>query len=571
MTQDRMRDIRNQVMWTRLLSVVEEQAQTLVRTAFSTSTREAGDVSAGVFDLEGQMLAQAVTGTPGHINSMARAVVHFLNVFPAGSMHEGDVYITNDPWKGTGHLHDLTIVSPTFKNGKMVALFACTSHVVDIGGIGLAPDGKQIYHEGLFIPIMPLARAGAMDEWLLTLIRANVREPVQVEGDIYALVACNETGSRRLIRMMEEYDLDTLDDLGAHIIRHSRDAMVQAIDALPKGRWSSHMRIDGYDAPIDLCAALTIGDGEILVDFEGSSGTSNFGINCPMCYTEAYTAFGVKCVVAPKIPNNAGTLDAIKVTAPDNTIVNAPHPCAVVARSTIGHMLPDVVFGCLHQAMPDRVPAEGTSNLWNLKLGAGHGITGQGADGSSAFMVTSFHSGGAGARPSLDGLSATPFPSGVRNVPVEITEAITPIVVWRKDYRADSGGAGAQRGGLGQTMVLSNRENAPFGIFASFERVHFPARGRDGGGSGATGRLRLETGAELKNKGFQIIPREDQLIVEMPGGGGYGNPFDRDPDKVLSDVVNGLVSADAAERDYGVVVIDGAVDTQKTRAVRAAR
>ena len=186
-------------------------------------------------------------------------------------------------------------------------------------------------------------------------------------------------------------------------------------------------------------------------------------------------------------------------------------------------------------------------------------------------MVTSFHSGGAGARPSLDGLSATPFPSGVRNVPVEITEAITPIVVWRKDYRADSGGAGAQRGGLGQTMVLSNRENAPFGIFASFERVHFPARGRDGGGSGATGRLRLETGAELKNKGFQIIPREDQLIVEMPGGGGYGNPFDRDPDKVLSDVVNGLVSADAAERDYGVVVIDGAVDTQKTRAVRAAR
>ncbi|MDH3702065.1 MAG: hydantoinase B/oxoprolinase family protein [Alphaproteobacteria bacterium] len=568
MTQDRMRDIRNQVMWTRLLSVVEEQAQTLVRTAFSTSTREAGDVSAGVFDLEGQMLAQAVTGTPGHINSMARAVVHFLNVFPSGSMHEGDVYITNDPWKGTGHLHDLTIVSPTFKNGKMVALFACTSHVVDIGGIGLAPDGKQIYHEGLFIPIMPLARAGAMDEWLLTLIRANVREPVQVEGDIYALVACNETGSRRLIRMMEEYDLDTLDDLGAHIIRHSRDAMVQAIDALPKGRWRSEMRIDGYDAPIDLCAALTIGDGEILVDFEGSSGTSNFGINCPMCYTEAYTAFGVKCVVAPKIPNNAGTLDAIKVTAPDNTIVNAPHPCAVVARSTIGHMLPDVVFGCLHQALPDRVPAEGTSNLWNLKLGAGHGITGQGADGSTAFMVTSFHSGGAGARPSLDGLSATPFPSGVRNVPVEITEAITPIVVWKKDYRSDSGGAGAQRGGLGQTMVLSNRENVPFGIFASFERVHFPARGRDGGGSGATGQIRLETGAELKNKGFQIIPREDQLIVEMPGGGGYGNPFDRDPNKVLSDVVNGLVSAAAAERDYGVVITDGAVDEQKTRAVR---
>ena len=224
---------------------------------------------------------------------------------------------------------------------------------------------------------------------------------------------------------------------------------------------------------------IKIGD-TIHVDFAGTSGTSDRGINCPMCYTEAYTAFGVKCAVAPRIPNNAGSLDAIKVTAPDNTIVNAPHPCAVVARSTIGHMLPDVVFGCLHQAIPDRVPAEGTSSLWNMKLGAGHGITGSAGDGATAFTVTTFHSGGAGARPAQDGLSATPYPSGVRNVPVEITEAITPIVVWRKDYRTDSGGAGTQRGGLGQTMVIANREDAPFGIFAGFERVHFPARGRDG-------------------------------------------------------------------------------------------
>ena len=570
MTGNHMREIHHQVMWNRLLSVVEEQAQTLVRTAFSTSTREAGDVSAGVFDLDGQMLAQAVTGTPGHINSMARAVIHFLDVFPAETMSEGDVYITNDPWKGTGHLHDLTIVSPTFKDGRMVALFACTSHVVDIGGIGLAPDGKQIYHEGLFIPIMPLARGGEMDEWLLNLVRANVREPVQVEGDIYALVACNEIGSQRLVRMMEEFGLETLDELGAHIIEHSHAAMAAAINELPKGTWKSQMRIDGYDAPIDLCAALTIGDGEIVVDFDGTSGTSERGINCPMCYTEAYTAFGVKCVVAPTIPNNAGTLDAIKVVAPDNTIVNAPHPCAVVARSTIGHMLPDVVFGCLHQALPNRVPAEGTSNLWNLKLGAGHGITGHSTDGSTAFMATSFHSGGAGARPEQDGLSATPYPSGVRNVPVEVTEAITPIVVWRKDYRLDSGGAGSSRGGLGQTMVLSNREDVPFGIFASFERVHYPARGRDGGGPGAKGRLRLESGPEFRNKGFQVVPESDRLIVEMPGGGGYGDPFARDPEKVLDDVVNGLVSAEAAERDYGVAVSDGAVDAVRTKELRAA-
>jgi N-methylhydantoinase B/oxoprolinase/acetone carboxylase alpha subunit len=566
-----MDQIRFQVMWNRLLSVVEEQAQTLVRTAFSTSAREAGDVSAGAFDLKGQMLAQAVTGTPGHINSMARSVLHFLDVFPVDTMQEGDTYLTNDPWKGTGHLHDFTVVSPTFKNGKIVALFASTSHVVDIGGVGQSPDGRQIYHEGLFVPIMPLAIKGVMNEWLLNLMRANVREPVQVEGDIYALAACNETGSRRLLSMMQEYDLDTLDELGDHIITTSREGMAKAINEMPKGAWSHTMRIDGYESPIDLAATLTIGDGEILVDFEGSSGTSSYGINCPMCYTEAYTSFGVKCVVAPNIPNNAGTLDAIKVTAPENTIVNAPHPHAVVARSTIGHMLPDVTFGCLHQAMPDVVPAEGTSNLWTVKLGAGNGMTMSGAGEANwtTFMVNSFHSGGAGARPALDGLSATPFPSGVRNVPVEITEAITPVVFWKKEFRQNSGGVGKQRGGLGQVMEISNREEAPFGIFATFERVHYPARGRDGGAPGAKGRVSLDSGEILKNKGFQIIPAGDRLIIEMPGGGGYGEAMDRDPKDVAADVKSQLVSPEAASADYGVVVAAGGeLDQAATAAKR---
>ena len=556
-------------MWKRLLSVVEEQAQTLVRTAFSTSSREAGDISAGVFDLDGQMLAQAVTGTPGHINSMARAVKHFLNVFPAATMKNGDSYFTNDPWKGTGHLNDLTIVSPTFKDGKMVALFACTSHLVDIGGLGPSSDGKQVYHEGLFIPIMPLVREGEMDEWVLNLVKANVREPVQVEGDIYALVACNETGSNRLLAMMEEYALADLDQLGEHIIRTSRKGMKDAINQLPKGSWSASMRIDGYEKPIDLVAKLTVGDGEIIVDYDGTSGVSEFGINCPMCYTEAYTAFGVKCVVGAAIPNNAGTLDAIRVVAPEDTIVNAPHPCAVVARASIGHMLPDVVFGCLHQAMPDLVPAEGTSNLWNLKLGAGHGMTGP--ETMSPFMVMSFHSGGAGARPRQDGLSATPYPSGVRNVPVEITEAITPLVVWKKELRANSGGAGRQRGGLGQTMELTNREDAPFGIFATFERVHFPPRGRDNGGSGSKGRISLASGEVLRNKGFQAIPKGDRLIVEMPGGGGYGDPMTRDADAVADDVRAGFIDTATAEKDYGVIVSeDFTVDAVRTAVRRQA-
>ncbi|MFO1024682.1 MAG: hydantoinase B/oxoprolinase family protein [Acetobacteraceae bacterium] len=547
----RISEIDVQIMWNRLLSVVEEQGQTLVRTAFSTSAREAGDISAGVFDLRGRMIAQAVTGTPGHVNTMAASVGHFLDVFPVADMKEGDVYITNDPWKGTGHLYDLVVVSPTFLDGRIVALFACTSHLVDMGGVGQTPEGRQIYHEGLFIPLLRLVNAGAMNEDLLAMIRSNVREPVQVVGDIYALMACNEIGSRRLVAMMREFRLGEIETLADEIISRSRRAMAEAIGRLPKGTWSASMRIDGYEAPIDLVAAVTIGEDTIHVDFTGSSGMSTYAINCPMCYTEAYTTFGVNCVVAPHVPNNAGTLEAVKVTAPEGTIVSATHPAAVYARSVIGHMLPDVVYGCLDQALPDRVPAEGTSNLWTLNLIAGHGLTGIGKAAGSAFMVNSFHSGGAGARPAQDGLSATPFPSGVRNVPVEATEAITPLVIWRKELRQDSGGPGRYRGGLGQVMEVGSRENAPFGIFARFERVRHPARGRKGGGPGAPGRLSLASGTVLKAKGLSVVPPNDRLVIEMPGGGGMGVPTEREPDALRNDVRLGYVSPQAARQDYG--------------------
>jgi N-methylhydantoinase B len=440
-------EIEIQVLWNRLLSVVEEQAQVLVRTAFSTAAREAGDISAGVFDRQGRMLAQAVTGTPGHVNSMARAVVHFLAAFPPETLKPGDVLVTNDPWKGTGHLFDLTVVTPVFLDDALVALFASTNHVVDIGGIGQSPEARQIYHEGLFIPLMYLVREGRMNEDLLGIVRANVREPVQVIGDIFALIACNRTGGERLLEMMAEYRLAELDTLGEAIISRSRRAMGDAIAELPRGTWRHSMTIDGFEAPVTLAAALTVRDDSIHVDFTGTSGLSTYAINCPLCYTEAYTAFGVKALVAPFVPNNTGTLDAVTVSAPEGTIVNPLPPAAVFARSTIGHMLPDLVYGCLNQAVPGRVPAEGTSSLWNLALAAGHGLTGA---GGTAFNVTSFHSGGAGARPQQDGLSATPFPSGVRNVPVEITEALTPLVIWRKALRPNSGGPGRQRGGLGQ-------------------------------------------------------------------------------------------------------------------------
>ena len=546
MTARAISEVELQIMWNRLLSVVEEQGQTLVRTAFSTSAREAGDISAGVFDLRGRMLAQAVTGTPGHINTMARAVGHFLDAQPAARWREGDVWVTNDPWKGTGHLYDLVVVSPTFQDGKLVAFFACTSHLVDMGGVGQTPEGRQIWHEGLYIPLLPLARAGVMNEDLLAIMRANVREPVQVIGDVYALASCNEIGSRRLLAMMREFGLNEVERLGDMIIDRSRAAMAEAIGKLPKGSWNAAMRIDGYEQPVDLMATLKIGSDTIEVDYAGTSSMSSYAINCPLCYTEAYTTFGVNCVVAPYVPNNAGTLDAVRVTAPDGCIVNATYPAAVYARASMGHMLPDVVYGCLDQALPGRVPAEGTSNLWTLKMVAGHGLTGVGAGHGTPFMVMSFHSGGAGARPAQDGLSATPFPSGVRNVPVEVTEAITPLVVWRKGLRQDSGGVGRQRGGLGQIMEIGSRENAPFGLFAGFERVKFAARGRTGGGPGALGRVSLASGEVLKPKGLQVVPAGDRLVIEMPGGGGLGDPRDRDPAAIARDVRLGYISEEQA-------------------------
>lgn len=539
--------IQLQVVWSRLIAAVEEQARSLIRAGFSTSTREAGDVSAGVFNTRGEMIAQAVTGTPGHINSMARSVKHFLAEFPIETMAEGDTFITNDPWKATGHLSDLSVVTPVFREGVIVALFACTTHVVDIGGNGPSPESRDVYGEGLYIPIMKIVEKGVMNESLLRIVRANVKEPVQVEGDIFALVACNDIGAARLMKIMDEYALTEIDTIGDEIFARSRKAMMEEIDKLPRGTWHNKMTIDGYEVPIDLCASVTVDESGIHIDMDGTSAASRYGINCPMCYTEAYASFGVKCLVAPRLPNNAATMACITVTAPEDCIANALFPRPVVARSTIGMFLPDLVFGCFEQALTDRVPAESTGTLWNIRLGAG-AVGGGGA--KRGFMVTTFHSGGAGARPSIDGLSATPFPSGIRNVPVEVTESITSLVIWRKEFRPDSGGPGAFRGGLGQVMEIGNREHEPLTLYARYERVVNPAKGRQGGGAGAPGRVSLGSGGLLKAKGLQTIPPGDTVVIEMPGGGGYGRPENRSQEALAHDLQQGFVTPERAVTDY---------------------
>ena len=575
-TDSGLAQIQTQIMWNRLISVVEEQAQTLLRTAFSTTVREAGDLSAGVFDTKGRMLAQAVTGTPGHVNSMAIAVQHFLARYPNEVMREGDVYITNDPWLTCGHLHDLTVVTPVFREGRVIGSFACTAHVVDIGGRGFGPDARSVFEEGLYIPIMPLCREGRINEDLLEMVRWNVREPLQLEGDVHSLIACNRAGADRLLAMMDEFGLTDLDGLGEEIVERSRAATLAAIAELPKGTYRNKLTMDGYDEPITLAAAMTISGDGIHVDFTGTSPASNHGINVVLNYTTAYTSFGLKCIVAKTFPTTRARSRRSRCRRPKARSSTCPGPGRSPPATSIGHMLPDLVFGCLHQAIPDRVPAEGAASLWIVQLRGGATAIDSEARRNAAFdppefEVALFNSGGAGARPTKDGLSATAFPSGVRTIPAEATEIVAPIVIWRKELAADTGGAGSLRGGLGQVIEIGGVDGAPFSVLAQFERIQHPARGRGGGLDGAPGTVELDDGTKMRGKGQQTIPPGQRLKLVLPGGAGYGDPRRRSPEDVAADVRNDMVSPEAARRDYAVAVTpNGALDQDATLALRGA-
>lgn len=543
-------DLRLQVMWTRLISIVEESAQALMRTAFSTTVRDAGDLSSAMFDTRGRLIAEAVTGTPGHVNSMAEGVRHFIAAFPLESMADGDHYITNDPWLTAGHLHDITVVSPVFAGGRVVALIGCCCHQLDIGGLGQGPDGRSIYEEGLQIPLLKLASGGKINQDLMAILRQNVRTPLQVEGDVLSYVASNDGAGRRLRAMLVEFDIADLEELSDYIVAQSLAATRKLIRQVPDGHWSSAMTIDGYDKPITLRATLTIADGEVSVDYAGSDAQVPHGINVVLNYCRAYTVFGLKCIIAPEVPNNFGALLPFAVAAPLGSILNVERPWPVAARHVIGQMLPDLVFGCLNQALPELTPAEGSSCLWSVQLRGRHARSAERPAGTS-FDTVFFNSGGTGARALQDGLSATAFPSGVRAMPVEVTEAGAPIVIWRKELRPDSGGAGRQRGGLGQIVEVGTRDGHAFEVLAMYERVATPARGRDGGADGAAGIVRLASGPLLRAKGLQAIPAGDRLVLELPGGGGLGEPGLRKADRVAVDVNEGRISAAAAARDYG--------------------
>jgi N-methylhydantoinase B len=541
-----------QIMWNRLISVVEEQAQALVRTAFSTSVREAGDLSAGVYDTEGRMLAQAVTGTPGHVNAMADAVAHFIRRIGRQNILEGDVYITNDPWEGTGHLHDITMVTPSFLEGRLVGFFACTAHVVDIGGRGFGADAASVYEEGLYLPIMKFIAGGEVDETMVRIIRGNVREPDQLIGDIYALATCNEIGHRRLVDMMREFGLESLEGIAAFILDNSRRATLERIAALPQGSAEGEMTVDGFATPITLKVKLSIEKDRILSDFAGSSGVDRKGINCPLVYAKAYACYALKCAIAPEIPNNAASLAPFEIAAPENTIVNALHPAPVALRHIIGHFVPDTVYDALDKLLPGVVPAEGAGCLCNFQVSLRPRTDAPAPRGARRSEVLMFNSGGAGARPGLDGLNATAFPSGVMTMPVEATEHAGPVIVWRKELRPDSGGAGEHRGGLGQHMVIGAREGHEFDFSAMFDRVHHPARGRRGGQAGAPTEIAQDDGTAMQGKGKQFVPHGNRVVLSLPGGAGYGAARDRDPALVRRDLARGYISAEVARETYGL-------------------
>ncbi|WP_390915173.1 hydantoinase B/oxoprolinase family protein [Pseudosulfitobacter sp. SM2401] len=546
MSNQKMSVIELQILWNRLIAIVEEQAQTLMRTAFNPIVRESGDLSAGLFDLKGRMIAQAVTGTPGHVNTMANSVRFFLDKYPLKDMHPEDIYLTNDPWKAAGHLNDFMLVRPCFHQGQLIGFTSCTSHLADLGGLGFGPDGSDVLDEGLFVPIIKLVDAGKLDENFMSILKSNSRVPIEVEGDTYALMTCVECGSRRTSECMADIGITDLVQISDYIIDTSRDQTRALINALPQGVYHYDMRVDGYDAPLDLVAKMTIGKGDITVDFSGSSGRSAKGINCPLNYASAYACFALKCALAPDIPNNEGALAPLVITAPADSIVNAQYPAPVAMRHVVGQLLPDVIFGCLHQAVPGRVPAEGTCCLWDLPMRGGYS-----GSGHTKFATELVHNGGTGGRFGKDGLSATAFPSGVMGSLVEITESVSPLIIWRREYRPDSGGAGEFRGGLGQILEISSSEDASISLFAALDRIYHAPRGREGGKDGECGALSLSNGAQLRPKGEQVIPAGERLIVLTPGGAGYGNPHDRDPALIAQDIEFGLTSPEHATSQYG--------------------
>src|ERR1700730_7345521 len=535
--------VKLELIWNRLLSVANEQQNVLTRTAFSTIVRESQELACGVFDRQGRMIAQSVTGTPGHINAMATSMRHFFAAYPPETLVPGDVLITNDPWMTAGQINDITVTTPICKGSRMVALFANTCHSADIGGRMLSAEAREGFEEGLRIPIMKLFYGGVPNEILLQIVRANVRQPDEVLGDLYAQTACNDAGGRALLEMMSEFGLDSLDSVAEEIIRRSEATVRAHIRELPDGEYRSETWSDGFEEPIVIHCCLRVSGDEIVLDFSGSSRQSKRGINVVFNYTHAYASFAIKAAVYPEVPHNEGSFRPVRVIAESGSILNALDPAPVASRQAVGLFIPSAIFAALAEALPGRLIAASADPIW-LSVWRGQ---------EPPFTFTLFQVGGMGARPNKDGLSATGFPSGVAGVPAEVIESLTPLMMRRRALRPDSGGAGACRGGLGQLTEFTNAASGCWSVSCIVDRTKYPALGVLGGMPGAVGEV-IE-GNGIRHNPKQQVDLQPNVIVQLntPGGGGFGDPFSRDPERVRQDVIEGYITSEGA-RDYGGVV-----------------
>jgi N-methylhydantoinase B len=525
-----------ELLWRRLISLVDEAAAALVRTSFSTLVRESYDFSCVVTDALGQSLVQATESIPSFIGTLPETVKHFLRFFPPEALEPGDVLITNDLWLGTGHLPDITVAKPVFRNGRLVAFSASTAHAPDIGGKIRSPEPREVFEEGLQIPPLKLIRRGEVDPTLVAIIRQNVRTPEQTMGDLWAQVVALDLMEERLQVLMEQAALDDLGDLAREIQGRCEAAMRAAIRALPDGTYRSELQTDGLmDTPVTLRLALTVAGDTITADYTGTDPQVDRAINCALCYTFAMTMYGVKVCTSPGLPNNEGAWRPIRIVAPGGCIVNPVFPASGGSRMLIGHYLPMLVFGCLGQVVPERVMAACGSPMWGMNQ------SGLRADGKP-YANMFFFNGGMGGNMQGDGISCLSWPSNVSSTAVEISEHIAPLRIHHKRLRPDSGGRGRHRGGLGQEILIESRSETPIAVSFLAERTVFPAFGIEGGEAGAAGEVRIN-GEKVDPKRQYVLRKGETVLLATPGGGGHGDPALRSPAAIAADLEAGLVSA----------------------------
>jgi N-methylhydantoinase B len=539
MTTPRFDAVTLEVLWTRIISIVDEAAKAIVRTSFSTLSNEANDFACVLTDARGFALAQNSGSIPSFIATLPATVRHFLRAL-GRDLRPGDVLITNDAWMGTGHMSDVCVVKPIFHRDRLAAFSATTAHMPDIGGRVRAIEAREIFEEGLHIPLAKLIHEGRTDDTLVALIRANVRTPDQTVGDIWAQASANELMERRVQALLEEYGLDGLEVLGDELFGRSERAMREAIRAVPDGTYRYGFRTDGVDVPFEFRLALTVAGETVTADYTGTSPQQPRAINCVLAYTYAMTAYAIRCALLPGLPNNEGMYRPVVVTAPEGCLLNPRFPASVVSRSVTGHYVPVLVFGALRRVLPDRVMAGAGSPLWNVTQ------TGVRDDGRPYTNVM-FFNGGMGARPRKDGEHVLSWPSNISSTPVEVAERNSPLFFHYKRMRPGSGGAGRFRGGLGQDVLIESRSERPVIVAFMAERVTYPAPGFAGGRDGGLGDVQIN-GRSIDHRKQHVLKRGDRVLVRTPGGGGYGPASRRDDALTRRDRLLGFVSSKESRR-----------------------